>query len=89
MTEEKMAKLLAAKLDEMTELIPGLDAMTLIVSTSDPEEGTTSLISLLRGNRHCCLGSVREWLIQGDSYEKGYHAETGRYDAVVIRQQNQ
>lgn len=89
MTEEKIAKLLAAKLDEMTELVPGLDAMTLIVSTSDPDEGTTSIISMLRGNRHCCRGVVQEWITREEAYEKGYHAEAGRYDAVVGRQQNQ
>jgi hypothetical protein len=89
MTEEKIAKLLAAKLDEMTELVPGLDAMALIVSTSDQEDGSTSLISMIRGNRHCCRGAVREWIVQEEAYEKGYHSENGRYDAVVIRQQNQ
>jgi hypothetical protein len=89
MTEEKIAKLLAAKLDEMAELVPGLDAMTLIVSTSDPDEGTTSLISMLRGNRHCCQGAVREWLNKEDSYNHGFNSEEGRYDSVVIRQRNQ
>lgn len=44
---------------------------------------------LVCGNRHAAIAAAEKWLAAAKAYDTGYHAENGRYDAVVHRQRRQ
>ena len=61
-------------------LIEHFDGVVIIGSVQD-ETGTV-FYSQAKGNGHACEGAVLEWLRKRESYQHGYHAETGRQDAA-------
>lgn len=70
-------------------LAPRFDAVIVIATYRDPQDGGTCHLTQQAGNLHAVEGMVREKLRKIDGYEAGFHHEEGRYDSVTIRQRNQ
>ena len=87
MTPEASQLVLAVKADEALIDAPDLQAVLIIGSSSNSDE--TRMHGQVRGNRHAAIAAAEEWLAAAKAYDTGYHAENGRYDAVVHRQREQ
>lgn len=85
-TPESLQLVIAAKADEVIDLAPGIQGLLVVASTSGDSE--TAMHAICRGNRHAAIAAAEEWLAAAKSYDQAYHAEQGRYDAVVHRQNN-
>ncbi len=85
-TPESLQLVIAAKADELVGDDPYFQGVLVIASTC--ADGETSMHGICRGNRHAAIAAAEEWLAAAKSYDQAYHAEQGRYDAVVHRQNN-
>jgi fructose-specific component phosphotransferase system IIB-like protein len=83
-TPEALQLVLAAKADEILSEAPAFQGVLVIGSSSTNTE--TMMHGFCRGNRHAAIAAAEEWLAAAKAYDQAYHAEQGRYDAVVHRQ---
>lgn len=87
MTSDELQLVIAAKADKILHDAPAFQGVLVIASASGPED--TSMHGVCRGNRHAAIAAAEEWLAAAKAYDVAYHAEQGRYDAVVHRQNQQ
>jgi hypothetical protein len=86
LTPEETQLVIAAKADEVLDIAPNIQGLLIVGSASG--NGETSMHGVCRGNRHAAIAAAEEWLASAKAYDHAYHAEQGRYDAVVHRQNN-
>lgn len=68
------------------EGIEHFDSILILASCPNDEvDGGTRYMRIQRGNHHANEGLAREYLRRLESYEHGYHAETGRHEAETHR----
>jgi len=82
-TPEETQLVIAAKADEILDTTPNLQGLLIVGSESSNDE--TFMHVVCRGNRHAAIAAAEEWLASAKAYDHAYHAEQGRYDAVVHR----
>jgi hypothetical protein len=64
-------------------LIEHADAILILASGPSPDkEGGTCFYRIQKGNLHACEGLAHEYVRRVQSYEHGYHAESGRRDSA-------
>lgn len=85
MTHDERMLVLSAKADEIASC-GGFHGIMVVATWVDPKDGGTCVGDCIRGNSHAAIGAAEEVIGKHKSYDHGYHAENGRYDAVVSRQ---
>jgi hypothetical protein len=76
-----------ARLKEIADAqIEHCDSILILASgPAQDKDGGTVFYRMQRGNSHANEGLAREYLRRLESYEGGYHAETGRHECETHR----